>query len=84
MDFDGPGRAVEKAGGARVSAWCPGQVHIHPQLWAIWFIADLEQEKPSSFVHTAEEPALVLRGISDPEVMESIAYREGMSLVLDI
>jgi ribonuclease HI len=28
--------------------------------------------------------ALVLRGISDPEVMESIACREGMSLALDI
>ena len=28
--------------------------------------------------------AMVLRGISDPEVMESIACREGMSLALDI
>jgi hypothetical protein len=28
--------------------------------------------------------ALVLRGILDPEVMESIACREGMSLALDI
>jgi ribonuclease HI len=34
--------------------------------------------------HFLGASALVLRGISDPEVMEAIACREGMSLALDL
>ena len=43
--------------------------------------AAIARDENGRFLGTS---ALVLRGISDPEVIESIAGREGMSLALDI